>query len=294
MAVDLNTLEPLLDEVRWTHDGKLKALCPFHEETNPSFYVTASRYRCFGCNASGRTSELRSRLADLPGRVKYPAKRGAKRKRKYKRIYLPTDIEELERLAMDAHLTLVNWEGYYVGYLEKRGVDGRIQPQMIGWWDGWYSIPVFDEIHGFQGVVLRASPGIESDYSKYMMPTNQRPMMYVPDWRLLKREKVIFIVFGMLDALTLCDLRMPVVTTTAGAASFDPVWLDDYRRRVYVIPDKEPSVEREHARELLSGLDWRGEIIDLKFPDGCKDCNDFLWKVRGGRKKLQNQLVRYL
>ncbi|HEX29460.1 MAG: hypothetical protein DRN90_00665 [Thermoproteota archaeon] len=52
----------------WVKGGtELQTLCPFHDESQPSFYLNLERgvYYCFGCGASGNVFDLIEHLTDL-------------------------------------------------------------------------------------------------------------------------------------------------------------------------------------------------------------------------------------
>jgi len=96
----------------------------------------------------------------------------------------------------------------------------------------------------------------------------------------------LYVVFGMIDALTLSELRLPVVTSTGGAKSFQPQWLENYRKPILVIPDKG---EDRAATNLAGGLDWRGKVKRLDYHGVFKDPNDYL--MAGKRTELLKELV---
>jgi hypothetical protein len=98
-------------------------------------------------------------------------------------------------------------------------------------------------------------------------------MMYVPDWRLLKSASRVVVCYGMMDSLVLSSLRFPVCTTTGGSKSFDPAWLDDWRKPVVIIPDKEG--DEKAASDLAAALGWRASILRLPYDDEVHDPADF-------------------
>jgi len=55
------------------------------------------------------------------------------------------------------------------------------------------------------------------------------------------------------------------------------------RKPVYIIPDFH---EEDDARQLASQLGWRGHVLDVNYPDECKDMNDILIKY-GEQKVLE-------
>jgi len=63
--------------------------------------------------------------------------------------------------------------------------------------------------------------------------------------------------------------------------------LDEYRKQIIILPDKG---EEDTARKLASRLGWRGKVLVLDYPDGCKDPNDLL--VKGHSQWLISQINR--
>ncbi|MER7363601.1 CHC2 zinc finger domain-containing protein [Nonomuraea wenchangensis] len=69
----LKAASPILDVVREhvdlqpTEEGGVKGLCPFHEETIPSFHVTPERgtWYCFGCSNGGDVVRFVEKLNNL-------------------------------------------------------------------------------------------------------------------------------------------------------------------------------------------------------------------------------------
>jgi hypothetical protein len=83
-------------------------------------------------------------------------------------------------------------------------------------------------------------------------------------------------------------MRLPVVTPTHGHV-FEPSWLTDYRKPIYIIPDK--GEERSVLRRL-GDFGWRGRMVRLQYPEGMKDANDFL---KAGREdELLAQLSKVI
>jgi hypothetical protein len=250
------------------------ALCPFHDDHNPSLMVnTGGWFYCKTCGASGRFEDLWRRLQG------WSSTRPVSAPTSFATPYLPSDLRELEIIVEDAHDMLSQYLDSLGWYLQMRGVCGRVEACHLGWYKGWYTIPCFtkevNRIHqrALQGVIARASPHIqEASGVRFHQPKGQKPIMYCPDWQLLENAEYLVIVFGMFDALTLAELRVPVVTTTAGQDSFNPDWLSWWRKRIIVIPDKGEEVQ---GVKLAGAFGWRSRLLRLEFPEGCKDPADF-------------------
>jgi hypothetical protein len=207
-----------------------------------------------------------------------------------------SDLDALQKIAEEAHKALVDDWGQFTGYLKRRGLVDRIVPQMLGWYQGWVTIPIFDDFQlqfgrggNLCGLVLRATDAQQAaTHKRYMIPLGSRPMLYVPDYRLLSSGQGIVVVYGMLDALSLCEMRIPVVTTTSGKDSFLAEWLDTYRKPIVVLPDKG---EEETGQRLARTLGWRGKCLKYNYPVGLKDPNDLL--VAGEEQNLRRALGHY-
>jgi hypothetical protein len=252
-------------------NGKyITGLCPFHDDTNPSLLVFKDGWwRCLGCTKSGRWLSLWNKLngQDIIVRSDVGTKwRGPDLR----------DFSSLEDLCYQAHRDLLFFSSFK-WYLEMRGVSDRVETCDLGYYKGWYTIPVRDADGEFKTCVFRSAPHVQqvSDM-RYWCPSSA-PMMYVPDYYLLENAEYVVVTFGIFDALALSSLRIPAVTSTYGKDSFKAEWLDDYRVPVYICPDKG---EEMTAYKLRNKLGWRGahsnSVILLDYPNGIKDPAGYL------------------
>lgn len=250
-------------EVARDYGKYISALCVFHHETNPSMLVFRDGwFRCLSCNRHGTWKTLWNKIQGQPISVS---------PEKITRWGGPqVKGEDLEEICYQAHADLMQFDNFK-WYMEMRGVQNRIEPCEIGYWKGWYSFPVRDAEGIFQTAVFRSAPHVEAiTGTKYWC--HHDPVPYVPSWPKIETGKNIIVVFGMIDALVMADLLLPVVTSTSGKDSFKPEWLDDYRKKIYIIPDRG---EEDTALRLESKLGWRGHVLRLDYPDGIKDPADF-------------------
>ena len=255
--------------------GYYLAHCLWHDDAKKSLLVFPDGwYRCLGCDVSGPLEKLYAELM-APGITA----RGAQDIVRGRPPKIPVEPEEMARFVYNAHDALIR-NASYRWYLEQRGVDGRIETCRLGWHDGWVTVPIFDQEDNLQGVILRAGPQAEKASGlRFTQVEGQRSMLYCPDWALLRDKKVVAVVFGIFDALTLAELRIPVVTVTGGDRTFTPDHLTSIRNRCIIIPDKKAEGA---AAELSAGLGWRGKVKRLLYPNGFTDLNDY---VTGGRAK---------
>lgn len=250
-------------------------VCPYHEDTKPSLLAFRDGwFTCMACDMSGSLEQLQRKLEGVDTRLPYSSYSPAD--------YLPrvggSTLDEYEIYAETAHVLIEEFPEQ-AWYLKMRGVDSRILPNRLGWADGWYTFPVYSRDLLFKGFVMRASPDVEYRTGlRYFIPQGQRPNMFVPDWRLLDVENRIFVVYGILDALALSVLRFPVVTTSGGKSSFNADWLQRYRKRIVIIPDKG---EEQTAYKLARDIGYRAKVAKLPYPAQMKDPADFLAAGKG-------------
>lgn len=283
--MDLALIAEELSGIR-QYEGYVSALCPFHDDKKPSLLVFANDF--FSCQACGRTGshdQLYQALTNSHAKRRINAQPVS-----WKVPYLPRDLGEMGHLAWSCHNILLKHPdmGWY---LENRGIDDMIERARLGWYNGWYTIPLFgrDDDRTVTGLYLRAGPHIEKASGlRFAQPPGQKGKLYVPDWRMLERRNTLFIPFGVFDALTLVSLGFAAATALNGKSSFDYRWLDFWRGRIVIVPDEG---EEEEAGKLAAKLSWRGEVFRLPYPDGCKDPNGYVEKGRG--HELEKLLSRY-
>ena len=284
MKLRLEDFEDLLENPR-RYDTYIAASCCYHSpDIHPSLLVFDDGFfRCLSCGATGKFEYL---YETLKGR---PPRRSPTEKAVWSVPKLSIVREENESLAMSAHNVLVEYENLR-WYLQERGLDGRIETCKLGWLNGWVTIPIYGQDGKFQGLCLRAMAHVQrATGQRFAQPKGQKPLLFVPDWKLLDRSKTLAVTFGLFDALALSDLRYAVCTSTGGKDSFQSEWLDFWRGPIVIFPDKG---EESDAMELCSKLDWRGKVHFLDYGFDLKDPADFLW--RGARRELEYQLARVL
>jgi len=278
------TLDDIADKAQGArrYDKYLAIICPFHEDNKPSMMVYEDGwYNCLACGAKGRLSSLYDVLAK-GGQRRYHVEN------RYPSLpHLPEGEEERADLFWSAHYLLTQNAGLE-WYLRMRGVEGRIEVCKLGWYDGWYTVPVTNREGNIKGGVLRAGSATEKATGyRYYIPAGQPTLMYCPNWNMLERRKTLAVVYGIFDALVLSDLGYAVVTTSGGKHTFDPEWLDFWRKPILVIPDKG---EEDTAKMLVSKLDWRGKVHYMKYKDGLKDPADYVKETVGCREDLVKEL----
>lgn len=263
MQIDyLDELEELLEGSR-RYETYIASLCPFHDDSRPSFVVHEDTYNCLSCGAWGKTKNLYAKLS--------------------RSTFITPKIK------FSFHNPFTGWlnkytlnELFYVAqknlpshYLKNRGIPDIDQKQLdLGLLENWILIPIKNAKDDIIGAIARAGENNPSQ-SKYITPAGQDPnMIYAPDWALINKSSYIFIVFGIIDAITIYLQGYPAISTVYGK-KLDPQYLSEFRKPIYVFPDKREEAE---AMRLAKNLGWRGHLIKCNYPDNCKDPNDLLLK----------------
>jgi hypothetical protein len=272
MPTRFEDILPLLSQVH-NYGKYVSAICPFHDDTKPSLMVYKDgMFHCLGCGKTGNLKALERALRGWnPTTVR--------ERMAWNPSSLPDDLYDLEDIANQAHDMLCRYDDTLGWYLKERKVFSRIYPQHLGYWNGWYTIPIFGWENEFLGMVTRANRYIQKVTGRrFNMPRGQGSLLYIPDYSLVRDSDYLVCVYGMFDALALTELRVPVCTGTAGKGSLSPTMLDWCRKRIIIVPDKG---EDDTARKLAGGLSWRSRVLSLEYPEGTKDPADCLQKGYG-------------
>jgi len=264
-------MSDLLDEVYGYLEGAVRydryicSLCPIHDDHRPSFFVYEDGYYCKSCGAKGKTINL---LDDIR------KKQGVFIQKKQIEFHSPWSrwfkvFGDLNNTIKRCHDNLIQHNK--TAYLRKRGIEiETIKKLKIGWMDDWITFPIYDIEHNLVGATARAGE-TNTTTSKYCNVPGMNPnLLYVPSWKMIEYKDKIFMVFGIIDAITLFQMGYASISTTTGKRT-DPTALDNIRKQIFIIPDKGEEVE---AALLSAKLSWRGKAIKVGWPDGCKDVND--------------------
>lgn len=264
MRITLDDLSDYLEQFH-QYDGYAMACCPFHDDRSPSFFVSEHGYHCKSCDARGGIEKLYSHVSGRPIQVT-------------KKVYNPSAfiwdrwIEQYGSIISTctmAHNQLQD-RPELGEYLYKRKLtQEQIKLGYLGFLSGYYIFPIKDHNGDIQGAVARASPTIQTKTNRYSASKNCPVKIYVPDWKSIMEEKEIFVCFGTLDAWSLQMAGYPALTGISGQ-EFRAEHLDEFRKPIWIIPDKH---EDKSAIHLQSRLGWRGRRLNIHWPDGIKDPN---------------------
>ena len=273
----LDEIYDLVDRPK-RYSNYIVCMCMFHEGYRPNLFVYEDMYRCASCETWGTTRNLLDFLNGTPTvytgivqNFRNPFTRWARDK----------PLLKVLRSAKN-HL---KHKQFLRSYLYKRGLtDELIDKLKLGYKEDWYTFPILDKDKKLIGAVARAGEGRDQQ-SKYVVPANQDPnLLYVPCWKRLEAQRAIYMTYGILDSISLFLIGLASMSTLSGQR-IDSKSLDNFRKKVIIVPDRH---EEQAAHKLANKLGWRGNVLELDYPDDCDDPNDVYMKSPKLLKELIN------
>lgn len=262
-------LEKLDGAVRY--ERYIASLCPFHRDSRPSFFVYPDTYYCASCKAFGKTSTLLSKLSNLPERYVYHEYKPSENP--FTRWNKNWGLSDIHRIASR------NIKQQASHYLRERGISWKEQRKLeLGLLDGFVYFPITNKWGELIGAVARVGEN-NTAQSKYYIPKGQNSnLLYVPSWKNIANQDVVYVTFGIVDAITLYILGKASASTTTGQ-KISPDAFDSIRKRIVFLPDQGEEVS---ACRLIKHLDWRGSSKSLSYPPGTKDISEWYILDREG------------
>lgn len=254
----------------------LSAICPFHQDNKPSLMVYEDRFYCLACGKGGSLEYLLSKISNgyfvSPRQIVTP---------NWARWLSDCDLRIFSK---QTHGFLKRHPEYQL-YLKKRCIDSMIDEMRIGFKDGYYTFPIFNENGSVVNIVVRAGESLQelTDTRYFSCPyqfSQSRGTIYSTSFELLNESPFVIIVFGIIDLLSLGTMNIPSVTFSNGKV-IPPSLFDQWRKLFYIIGDKN---EEKDAKRLAQNLGWRGRFVNLSYPEGCKDINNI--HVKYGKDKV--------
>ena len=256
--IDLDQIASKLDYAR-RYERYVVARCPFHDDVRPSFFVYEDRYKCSSCDARGKTENLVEKLSGIP----ISHKKAPNFNNPWTRWAKSRNLGETLKLA---------WRNSPSVYLKERGIDDKTQKKLgLGYLEDWITFPVRNQAGKIVGAIARAGEGNNSS-AKYITPSGQDAnLLYCPSWERVQKKKVVYLTFGIIDAVSLYCMGAASISTTCGM-QMDVSYLDSIRKRTIFIPDRG---EEAQAQKFASKMGWRGQVMRCNYyVDRIKDIND--------------------
>jgi hypothetical protein len=270
-----NSLMERLEGRQYGH--YFSACCPFHGDSKPSLLVFADGwFKCLGCNENGNHAKLDRKIGShfIPVRQSNTVSRILPRWRGWEEKY-----GDLEGIADAAHRSLVA-QPIFQTYFKRRKIYDFVDEGHLGYLDGWILFPVLDKNRTIQDIVVR-SVSKHSDIRYVLCPGDVGlRSIYVPSWKKVQQTEVVYVVYGIIDAISLHLAGLPSISGITGK-SLSADLLKPLGKRFIIVPDEN---EEKEAHRLANSLGWRCSVKELKYEDGCKDPDDM-------RRKFGNEYL---
>lgn len=275
----MTILDDLQELLEAKHYGKyLAARCIFHDDSHASLMIYEDYYRCLACDKQGSTQGLLKQLNS--GNIRLLSYSSEDNNTNG---YVPNPFtrwlrhKTLKQVLKSAWETLNDFPALGRYITEERQISEKTRRAIgVGYVDDYYTFPIFGSDRKIVGAFARARSG----KSRYFIPKGQDPnLIYAP--RSEERNRAIFLTFGGIDAISLCELGYAARSTTTGKR-IAPEAFNHIRKKIIIIPDYG---EEKEAYELASRLGWRGKVEIPPYPDKCKDVNDWYRKDKQSLKE---------
>lgn len=241
--------------------------CPFDKHESPALLVFDDGLaKCLSCNRVWTHKVLDKKIGShfRPTQHLDTVSRVLPRWRNWEQKY-----GDLEGIVTEAQLTLKRFPQFQT-YFKKRKIYEFTNEGRLGYLDGWAMFPVILRDSKIVDIVVR-SVSRNSDVRYVVSPTDcGHSELYVPSWRKVDESETCYVVYGIIDAISLHLVGLPVVTGISGK-SLSPDLLKPIRKKFVILPD---AGEEREAHKLANSLGWRARVKELEYEEGCKDPDD--------------------
>jgi hypothetical protein len=242
------------------------------------------RFYCSGCGKSGSHAHLWKHLTGSNAKVSVSIQNNQPK-------FLPKwakwqgQYGSIENLAKEAHNNIQRFPDTHAWYIRKRGLLSIADKALLGMKDGWATFPIFDQQGKVIDIICRNTQKVGE--ARYVVHPNdeETPLLYVPNWKRVMESKLVYIVYGIIDALSLemCDL--PVITGSTGK-SLSYKRLISLNKKYAIIPDEHEDIA---ARNLSKSLGNFTHVIRLPYEDDVKDPDGI--RMKYGLDHLKNLIL---
>lgn len=296
---DLQKLQALpIEEVASAlglHVNRHKALCPFHDDSNPSltFSVRKNRYRCFVCGASGGTIDLVMRyehkdflsacryLNDVSGSLVDFEKFSSQFSSDFERSDHKEKPFDASRYARFFERPWLNDEAKRFLF-EERHLDPRVVRycQLTSWKDRqgipWLQIPYYDREGHLIGIQNRNL--IKGASPRFRFPQGASCSIYnLPVLNLLQPRETLFIAEGASDCWSLLSSGHKAIAIPSATllSRKDANLLESLGQELGTTFAMYPDQDLPGEKLFLELKKVLPNLIRFQLPAGCKDFSDF-------------------
>ncbi len=262
------------------YSNYFSAWCVWDTHSTPAMLVYEDgMVKCLSCNRFWNHRQLDKKIGShfVPNQRSNTVSNILPAWKKWEREY-----GDLEGIADAAHKSLKRNPAFQT-YFKKRKIYEYVEEGHLGYLDGWVTFPVFDMRNILCDIVVR-STSRRSD-TRYVIRPNlgsARPL-YIPSPDRVNQSQTIYVVYGIVDAISLHLAGLPAVTGTTGK-SLSAELLRLMNKRFIIVPDMGEEAE---AHKLANKLGWRCSVKELDYPDDEHKDPDSIRRDFGNQKLLQ-------
>jgi hypothetical protein len=232
--------------------------CPFDSHQKPALLVfNDGLAKCLSCDKvwshAQVAKQIGSRLYSPPSNTRSLVLPSWK---KWEREY-----EDLEGITNAAHRMLTRNRNYQT-YLKRRKIYEFTEDGILGYLDGWITFPILDNQSKIIDIVVRSIQR-DADIRYVVHPSSSDVMrpIYVPAWERVNKSETVYIVYGIIDAISLHLAGLPVLTGITGKSLSHEI-LKPLHKKFIVLPD---AGEEEEAHRLANKLGWRCKVKKIDY-----------------------------
>lgn len=240
------------------YSNYFSAYCPFEEHKSPALLVhDDGLFVCLSCGRKGTHKQLDKKIGShfLPQKNN-TVSRVLPQWRKWEEKY-----DDLAGIVHYAHQSLLKHEQFQK-YLKERKIYEFTNDGRLGYLDGWLTFPVYDCGLNLLDIVVR-STNSHSDTRYVVHPnssSNLRPI-YCPSWKKVNESSTVYVVYGIIDSISLYLAGLPTVTGVTGK-SLSPELLLPLHKRFIIVPD---DGEDREAHKLANQLGWKARVKKIDY-----------------------------
>lgn len=266
------------------YNGYFACLCQFHDDHSPSMFVyeDTGTYSCKSCGAHGTLVKLDRHLGGRSVKIATSKPQVLPQWRKWEEQY-----GDLEGIATHAHLSCKRYP-QWMFYFKERKIDQFYEQGRFGFIDNWCFFPVIDENKKVISAVMRYTGKHKDTRYVTRQSIDGKQYLYIPNRSRVSSSDYVVVCYGIVDAWSFEDIGIPVITGCTGKFS-SPELLRELHKKIYIIPDRG---EEKDAHLLANSLGWRGRVINLPYPDGCKDSDDV--RIQYGKDFLKSMVMEHI
>src|SRR5688572_23834360 len=206
-----NLFDTLLERMEGRkYNDYFSAFCPFDTHKSPALLVYEDGFVCLSCGKKGSLKYLNTFTGShfIPQRND-TVSRVLPRWRNWEQRY-----GDLEGIVDAAHRTLKKYPKFQT-YFKERKIYEYVDEGTLGYLDGWNCFPVYSADGNLVDVVVRST---KNTSIRYVVSPNDSGVrhLYIPSHKKVQESKVVYVVYGIIDAISLHLAGLPSVTGVTG------------------------------------------------------------------------------